>query len=273
MNHPKTFSLHEASLFYLFTLGGSLFTFGKCGALCFITASLMGAVTLLIAFFLKNHRSKPLLVLLAAFSFSNGVYTFCKFVYFIREKQLFHTPLFLIGAVFAAVVIFLFLSPQKAVLKFSLVAAVFCVLLFGVLFFTTVKNAEIKDIRLAFDFDFKETLKVYFSLFLPAVIPVFFTKSNIASAEAGINAVSVTLLAFIILTYCTFGSINSRLDSPILSLVDTANVGRVFTRLDALLLAVIYLSCLTRCAVSFKSVRDIFATFNAKKSGCQLTKN
>lgn len=265
MTDLKIKSEHEISLFYLFTLGGSLFTFGKCGALCLVFAAFLGALTLFLAMKLKNFENPIYLWALASLCILSGIYTFSKFVIFIKQKQLFYTSVMLIGILFAAVIFYFIFCRKKVLVKFSLLAFIITVAFFTLLFFTTVKNADFSKIKLSLSFDLKESLRVYFLLFFPSFIPAFWFGGNYKNAFLGQTGAGVTLLVFVVLTYCTFGKINTRLNSPILALVDTANVGRVFTRLDAFLLSIIYLSCLVRSGVSFKAAFEIFKII-AKKS-------
>ena len=257
----KNLDIKDTALYFCYTLGGCLFLFGKCGILNMLISFVAGIISFfLLSLFCKtkfseNKAFKLLMVSLCAFVVA---YTFMEFAKFTTARILITTPRFAIVILFAGIISVFSAAKEKAVYKFCLLFMIVGSILCMVVILASLANFEATNLDCLPGFEFKEIARNYLIIFLPCFIPGIKASHSVKSGVLGISLAAAIIIIFSLLTVCTFGRLNDILDYPILSLADTINSGRIFTRLGSFFHAVIYVTGLIRCVISIIKIKYIF---------------
>lgn len=284
-NEKDLSSFSFAALFGVFILSGGIITApdNKNSLIPFIIAAVLGVISAFIflklserLFLLKSAVISGIIyAVVIAFSLAFALRAAQEFTGFIYEGVLVHENKFLIKLIFAACVFCLSLSDRKAIYKFSFLSAVLVTVIFVVLFFTSVKTFDIKNLKGAFSTDtinLKQIAYSYSRLFLSVFgAAAFGAKSAEKKGKGALAALGTlfgVLLCFVLVfdTVLSFGlPLASGLIYPYIDDISTVTVGSLFTRMDGFSYFAFFVCYLLRCAVFTRLSADLVEKSGIKK--------
>ena len=266
--NPPDFAKHFIALSALFILGDAIITLPKKNAdrftfLGFLISFLISLGLCFIVFAIKNIK---LLIIPSALL---SVYiigdTFISFFKFISDNLLRYTVRFFIILPFVLIIIFLSHQKQTAVLKFSLICFVFCLVAICFFFFATAKDFTPKNIFIyslpSFKGLFTQTMPYLTKITLPTVVLSVYArllgikrKPVLYGLAIGNILLSICLLNSVLL----FGSkFSGRLDFPYASAISTVTFGSLFTRMDGFAYFIYFASCIIKIGVCIYVVKAV----------------
>ena len=290
------FNKHFWGIALLFILGQSICAFpvkiGDNTLLYYLLSAAAGAVLLTVEGivakrFFKIKKNTPFKkAVCAVVYFRIAIYaitTFADSLLSFKEVlwNLFFSQNKAIGLILFLFAVFYFSKRrQEDILKFSLIASVFCavvIILFAVFLYENYDftNFKILD-TYTFESGIKEVWLILRKIFLPVGLLVFYEHFALFSERktalfTGYFSGVLLLSSAIICPMLIFGTdFIKLLDFPFNSAVGTLSIGRLFSRLDGIMYAVYFLCCLMKCVlcvfVAKKTLKEMLNIFN-RKSG------
>lgn len=282
----KTFKTHNIAIFAVYILGSACFLLpdknsGEHTLLALLfTFVFSGILYLAVSLFaeklyLKN-KMKPLKILFFSIAGLLSLYILCysayDFLIFLKKVILPVSPLWFSAILLILIFIYFLKKRQEDILKFFLLAFVFCII--GLLFFI---------IALSFNFDFKnlyinslpdfkklynESVGYMIKIALPVIILPLYNLFTFKTARTKNGIIGVLIGFFllgvsIILPILVFGTkLSGEYSFPLSKAVSILSVGRLFTRIDGIFYFICFLSSLCKISVSAFVLRNSLKDIN-----------
>ncbi len=199
---------------------------------------------------------------LAAFTLAETFKIFCRFV---CDVLLDSASLFFSVVLFGGVCIYFAFRRQEDILKFSLLSFIYSIAVIIIFTLLLLPNLKAENIILPENFSLSRlidgTKKQFFSIYVPAVLLGFYQYAVFGKTQKSAVLGGVTIGA-LVLSVCLFSCVllfgaefSAVLDFPYSAAVSSISVGRLFSRLDALLYFVFLVCCLVKIQVCIFTVR------------------
>lgn len=257
---------HLVALCALFVLGNAVIglpvkTADKFTFLGFLISFLIGLLLCLVLFYIP--LCKPVLIFSFLLSFWAAGDTFLEFLKFINQTLLRDTARILILLPLIFAIVLFGLKSRTAVLKFSLISAVFSSLAVAFFFFFTLKDFQIKNIIIktlpSFENVFIQTMPYIKKVTLPSLLLPIFARiggKNKKSTLLGFFGGNVLLAVCILNSVLLFGSnFSGGLDFPYASAISTVTFGNLFTRMDGFAYFIYFASCIIKITVCVNIIK------------------
>ncbi len=259
----RDFRKHTLCLCAAFSIGNSLIFLPRGN----ITETLIGAAFGFILLFAAANLSEKVInhpvfcAVLCIFSLVEAIIPFLWLTDFLKADFLQSTPKFFIFLAVILCIFFLSRAKKSALFKFSLVSFTVTAVFRAVLSILLIGNSTLDNIFSALlPLTIDGTLKSVYT-FLPALIVMIFIRYQNESKKFGFLGFSLSvsqIVGFTFLTFGVFGGGTHQFTYPLTAAISCTNLGTVFTRLDTIIYALIFLCSVIKSAVCFKTAKITF---------------
>lgn len=263
----SVFYFHTVCLSSLFVIGQFIitlpFTKSPSSFLAFLLSAIAGGllcflVSLILS--LKNKLINTMIFIMitvySAFVLADTFEVFCGFARKVLFKDSFSVSVVLS---FFLICSYFILSKNQNVLKFSLISFIYSAFVILIFIFLLLPNFKFSNISHWGNIEFNNMLddfkQHFLNIFLSSILLQFNQVNNLYENKRNAVVLGVLLGSFIlavcgISTILLFGSgFTGVIEFPLVSVISTVSVGKLFSRLDAFCYFIFFFSCLLKIAV------------------------
>ena len=188
---------------------------------------------------------------------------FLDFIFFVSQNLLPETQHFFIILPFVLTIIFFAKNKKSAILKFSLLAFVFCVIAIIFFFLATLKDFTFSNIFIKTLPKAKQLLNQSFpyikKVVLPSLLLPIFAKLENQQKKTALSGLT---RGYILIGICLLNSLllfgnefSGRLDFPYAQAISTVTFGNLFTRMDGFSYFIYLVCCLIKITVCIDIIK------------------
>ena len=234
------------------------------GLLCFIISPILSIKNKLI-----NIVIFIIIAVYSAFVLAETFGAFCGFARTVLFKDSFFVSIVLS---FFIICLYFVLSKSQNLLKFALISFIYSAFVLLIFLGLLLPNFKISNVFKWGDIEFNnmfDDFKQYFlNIFLSSVLIKFYQSNNFKDNKRNAVVWGVLSGAFI-LTVCgisavlLFGSgFTGVIEYPLVSVISTVSVGKLFSRLDAFFYFIFFFSCLLKISVCGSVINSSLKNIN-----------